>query len=74
MLDHFLCDTALSRAVAQGLIHSSSYFIIICCMNDVLTEVVSEGLSPAVERTLVKKKLSLQKGLPGCPVVKAPRF
>lgn len=54
MLDH-LCDTALSRAVAQGLIHSGSYFVIICCMNDALAEVASEGLSPAVERTLVKK-------------------
>ena len=43
-------------------------------MNDVLAEVVSEGLSPAVGRTLVKKKLSLRKGLPGCLVVKAPRF
>ena len=55
MLDHFLCDTTLSRVVAQGLIPSSSYFTIVCCMNDVLAGVVSEELSPSVERTLVKK-------------------
>ena len=55
MLDHFLCDTTLSRVVAQGLIPSSSYFTIVCCMNDVLAGVVSKELSPSVERTLVKK-------------------